>query len=288
MEKKVLYLMVLVLGMAGFCYADLGDDLVGYYKFDGDLTDSSGSANVNDATAVGSPDVNAEGLFGQAAAVGGVGNDGQDYVSLGLPSDYQFDDDVSFTIAYWLRMPDYQTNDPTLVGNKDWSSTGLNQGFTQAIAYDDVKVCVADGQRRADTDWIDMDPDTYWGDGQAHWTFCAMVVDRDAGIITNYVADEWVVVFGDDASTPTTADISSFRKSINSGYPINVGQDGDGEGYDNTTYAELIASFDDMAIWRRALSQEELQEIYSAGRSGISLELYLQGVTAKDPVPARM
>lgn len=113
---------------------------------------------------------------------------------------------------------------------------------------------------------------TFYWDGQGkdplapvRWTFVAMTVDRSSNVLTDYVMDGWVTSQWNDSSTPTTVGISAVG-SLDSGYPINIGQDGDGVGYDNVDYPELIATFDDMAVWRRALSTEELWGIYTAGR----------------------
>ncbi len=280
MKKVVIGLLVLV--MAGMANAALTDGMVGYYTFDNSLNDYSGSAHVNNATAVGSPDLTTAGLFGTGVRVGGIGGTGHDYVSLGRPVDYQFDASTSFTFTYWLRMPNYQNDDPGLIGNKDWSTSGLKQGFTQAIHHDDVKANISDGTTRKDTGWIDLDPDVYFNDGNAHWTFCAITVDRDNNVLTNYVMDDWVTSQWNDSSTPKTVDITGVG-SLDSGNPINIGQDGDGAGYDNSSYAELVASFDDMGVWRRALTTDEIWSIYQAGRDGQSL-----GEFASIPEPVTM
>ena len=266
----------------GVANAALTDGLVGYYSFDGNLDDLSGSVNVNNAAAVGSPDLAVAGLFGGGVKVGD--GSGTSYVSLGTPSDYLFGDSTSFTITYWLKMPASQASDPGLIGNKNWSATGGNQGFVQAIAGDDVKANVADGSTRADTSSIDLDHDAYW-DGQGkgpldpvRWTFVAITVNRSSNILTDYVMDGWVTSQWNDSSTPTTVGIGAIG-SLDSGYPINIGQDGDGVGYDNSAYPELVATFDDMAVWRRALSTAEIWEIYTAGRAGQSFADYA-GVSA--------
>ncbi len=276
MKVKFLYLL-LVPCLLGVVNADLLDGLVGYYAFNGNLQDTSGSANVNNGAAVGSPDLAVGGLFGGGVTVGD--GSGTSYVSLGTPSDYLFGSSTSFTIAYWLKMPAWQSSDPGLIGNKNWSVSGGRQGFTQAIIGDDVKANVADGSTRADTGTIDLDHDVYW-DGQGkdpldpvRWTFVAMSVDRTTNVLTDYVMDGWVTSQWNDSSTPRTADISGVG-SLDSGYPINIGQDGDGVGYDNVTYPELVATFDDMAVWRRTLSTEELWGIYTAGREGQSFYEY--------------
>ncbi len=278
-------MVLLALFFVGTASAALQDGLVGYYTFDGNLDDTSSSANVNNGVAVGSPGYVSSSLFGGSAVSVGDGT-GTSYVSLGMASDYQFGDSTSFTITYWIKMPGSQASDPGFIGNKDWSSSGGNTGFVQVVgAGDDIKANIADGSTRADTSLIDYDHDAYW-DGQGkdaddpiRWSFVAMTVNRTTNTLTNYVMDGWVVNQWDDGSTPTTADITGIG-SVDSGYALNIGQDGDGAGYDNDAYPELLATIDDMGIWRRALTTDEIWGIYDAGRN--------QGMTLGETIPEPM
>jgi hypothetical protein len=266
------------LGFAGLSL----DNVAGYYTFENGGADSatwaSGGAYEGVLRAQGTSTgySTAQTMFGtQSLYVTGGG-----FFSLGNPDKYRFGAG-SFTITYWLYMPSPapagSSNDATLIGNKDWSGSGNNQGWVQALSgnasiNDDIKANAASGGSRADATAIDMDPASQTGGG---WTFVAMVVDRSSNLLWNYVADPWVLVskgdFGasNDASEPTSASIAALS-GINFdapvGYNINIGQDGDGAGY-----TQLIAYFDDVALWNTALSREDLWEIYSRGRGGESL-----------------
>ncbi len=253
---------------AGFASASMDDQWVGYYAFDGTLNDTSGSANVNNASSVGTPDVNAAGLFGKGVAVSG----GNNYVTLGKSADYLFGSTTSFTFTYWLRLEAGVAKDPTLLGNKDWSKSGGTQGFVQAIAGDDVKANLADGKTRKDTAKVDLDPG-------ADWIFCALVVDREENTMKNYVLDGNVARQWDDASAPAIIEIDGVG-SLDSGHPINLGQDGDGRGYN-----QLNATFDDMGVWRRALAEYEIWAIYQAGRQGHALPWVIQNPPKAPPKP---
>ena len=244
----------ILFGMADFAFAAFDDNLVGYYTFDGNYSDTSGSTHTNNASAVGSPNINASGLFGQGVYVSG----GVNYVTLGQPLDYLFGSSTSFTFTYWIKVPAAVASDPTIIGNKDWSASGGRKGFVQALGSgDDIKANIADGSTRKDTEWIDLDP------GQ--WVFCALVVDRGSSMMTSYVLDENVINQWDDSSTPMSTNIGGVG-SVDSGYPINLGQDGDGSGY-----TQVNATFDDMGVWRRPLAEYEIWGIYKAGRQGKTL-----------------
>ncbi len=270
--------VLMVLGLsASFTMGALVDNFVGYYGFDGNGNDTSGSANVNNATLVGTgANYSNPGFFG----TGSLHVEGGDHATLGNPSDYQFGTG-SFAISYWLNTAGNIDSDPVLVGNKNWSGSGASVGFAQAMqGGDNIDANAADSNARYDPSPIDIDHDAYWNDGQAHWNFVAFVVDRDGNTLYNYAADEWVTVssttwasgtagqdFGQDSSGTTTADITGLGSlDALAGFNLNIGQDGDGAGYDDITYPSLTANFDDMGIWTRALSREELWEVYSEGR----------------------
>ena len=54
-------------------------------------------------------------------------------------------------------------------------------------------------------------------------------------------------------------------------WAVNIGQDGTGVYDDNTSAHNIGAKLDDLGIWRRALSAEEAQAVYAAGRAGNDL-----------------
>lgn len=271
--------------------------LVGYYSFDGDGNDTAEALGGNTSANHGGLVDNAtNGTVGtlqsgydattKAFGSGSLAVTNGDYFTLNYPAEVQFGSG-SFTFAYWLRLPTNITSDPSVLSNKNWSGSGTNLGFSQSVAGDDMRTNVKDATlARADTGTVDLDPAS-GAQGPANnppgaWVFVAMVVDRDAALLSNYVADTWVPAttgtwgsgvsgadFGPDSSNPTTISIAgrgSFDTNSLAGYAINVGQDGDGEGY-----TQLTANIDDLSVWNRALSREELWQIYHAGRQGQSI-----------------
>ena len=271
--------------------------LLGYYTFDGSGNDTAealgGNATANHGSLVDNATNGTVGTlqsgFDETTKAFGSGSlsvANGDYFTLNYPTEVQFGTG-SFTFAYWLRLPTNITSDPSIISNKNWSASGTNLGFSQSVATDDVRINVKDATlTRADTATVDLDP-ANGAQGSADnptsaWVFVAMVVDRDSALLSNYVADTWVPAttgtwgsgvsgadFGPDASNPTTISIAgrgSFDTNGLAGYALNVGQDGDGAGY-----TQLTANIDDLSIWNRALSREELWQIYYAGRQGGSI-----------------
>jgi len=94
----------------------------------------------------------------------------------------------------------------------------------------------------------------------------ALVVNRETQTLSNYVLDFNVTTIGDDASAPTTVTISGLGSLTGSNQNIIIGQDGNGAGY-----SLPATGIDDVSIWNRPLTQDEIQTIYTAGRAGTPL-----------------
>ena len=63
----------------------------------------------------------------------------------------------------------------------------------------------------------------------------------------------------------------SSLRDIDSGLPINIGTDGTGNYTDNGNVGATNMLIDDVGIWRRLLTAQEVTAIYSAGRAGRDL-----------------
>lgn len=242
------------------------NQLLGYYPMNGDVQDYSaavgGAATANHAVWTDAGTYQ-NGMFGQAATVGD-GSGGHFLTANG--DDYVFGAS-SFTVLYWANVNASVSSDPVLVagGGKNWSSSGGTLGWVSTISGDDIKANVSDGSTRKDTSWIDLDP------GAGRWALVALVVDREAGVLSNYVLDENVTTIGDDASTPSTQSISGLGSFTGSNNQIVIGQDGDGSGYGSSYPGLPSTGIDDLSIWGRALSVEEIQAVYTSGRAGLPL-----------------
>ena len=143
-----------------------------------------------------------------------------DYIE--IPSDpiFDFGTDQDFTIE--CRVKTESAGDVAIIGNKDWDSGSLD-GFVFSFKFPsgpEWKVNVGDGSNRAD-----INSGGHIADGQ--WYTLSVSFDRD-GMMRMYQDG----VFIDEA------DISGLD-NINTGNPIRIGVDSDGDYDYNGSVAEV-------------------------------------------------
>ncbi|SHI69038.1 Predicted pyrophosphatase or phosphodiesterase, AlkP superfamily [Rubritalea squalenifaciens DSM 18772] len=227
---------------------NIADDLVGYYAFDGDLSDASGSVNTNNGSVGGGSPSYISGLFGNAVSLDGV----DDYVTLGNPADYNFGTSTDFTISFWYKTGADQASDPVIIGNKNWAS-GSNAGWLIEAAADngdDFALQCGDGTNRADGATYDLAFNT--------WYHVTAVFKRGQTME--------LYVNGVLTSSTSIANVTGSFDAL----MTNIGQDGTGVYSDFT-----LMDMDDLAIWRRALYPSEAQLLYSEGQAGQPLSSML-------------
>ncbi|MCB1127169.1 MAG: immunoglobulin domain-containing protein, partial [Verrucomicrobiae bacterium] len=224
----------------------IDEDLVAHLKFDGDYADASGRGN--DGTATGSPTFVTGQVGAQAVHMGAAG----DYVSLGEPADLDFSTTTDFSIAFWAKAVAWD-GDPSFIGNKDWNSGG-NQGYVLATDGDghfQWNFAGPPGSRK------DYDgPAGTFSDGA--WHHVVVTYDR-TGPATTYV--DGVAV----DTRPMTANENDV--STPGGLATNIGQDGTGTY--GASFTDL--AMDDVGIWRRLLTPQEVAGIHTAGLAGEDL-----------------
>jgi len=233
MCKKLICLTILVfvLSMVLAGIASAADpNLVAWYRFDGDATDSSGN-NLH-GTEMGGPTYEA-GVFDQAISLDGT----DDYVDCGDPPEFDITDQISFT--YWIKVValDKEWNTVFSRGDDSWRSSraGLNS-FMEC------------GMRGTSGDYLfGVTP---VDDGQ--WHHIAASYDGT----TFYVYADGEL----DASEPSTGQITL------SNYPLFIGTNS------QNTDRFWNGLIDDVMIFNRALSHEEIQAIMqsSAGSYAIA------------------
>ncbi len=224
----------------------ISENLVVHLKFDGNLTDASGRGN--HGTAVGVP----------AFASGPVGPQAMhltsdaDYVSLGAPADLNFGTDTDFSIAFWTKVLTWNS-DPSFIGNKDWNSGG-NPGYVLATDDDGHFQWNLAGPPGSRKDY-DGPPGTFSDNAWHH----IVVTFQRTGQASTYVDG----VLKDARSLTANAN----NVDTPAGLATNIGQDGTGN------YGPRFSDvwFDDLAIWRRVLTPQEVAAIYEAGQSGKDL-----------------
>jgi hypothetical protein len=222
---------------------DFRDELVVYLPFNASLEDASGAGN--DAFVGGGAPAYATGLHDSGLALDGI----DDWISLGEPADLAFGATTDFTISMWISAEGNQpSGDPAIMSNKDWA-TGFNDGWGLFMGGDgdDWKVnqASAGSRGRVDTSWIDVHHIS--SGSQPRFGHIAAVFDRDGD----------VRVYRDGE----LRDARPIEPGVIDALTINIGQDGTG------TYGHLLeATIDDLAIWRRTLTADEIA-ILASGRA---------------------
>ena len=223
----------------------IADNLVAHLKFDGTLTDATGRGNAG--TAVGSVSY-ATGKAGQAMQI----SSDADYVTLGTPADLNFGTTNDFSIAFWTKVGAWD-GDPSFIGNKDWNSGG-NPGYALAADGDghfQWNLAGSPGSRK------DYDgPAGLFSDNGWHHI---VVTFQRSGVASTFVDG----VLKD--SKPIGADLNNLDTP--SGKATNIGQDGTG-AY-GSKFSDV--TFDDIGIWRRVVTPQEVAAIYEAGQAGKDL-----------------
>ncbi|MCP3980722.1 MAG: hypothetical protein GY716_15580 [bacterium] len=220
----------------------IANELVLHLPFDGSPLDASGRDN--HGTQVGGP-VYIAGRIGQALDLDGT----LQYVTLGTAPDLDFGADTDFSVSFWI-LSDGLSGDPSIVSNKDWVS-GSNTGWVVAAQTDGLtwqwNFKGTDAARR------DFENGGTIANGQ--WHHVVVSHDRDAG-----------ATFYHDGVPISVVDIAASG-STDSSLDVAIGQDG------TLTYpADLDATIDDVGIWRRALGDSEVQELFGKGEAGLDLQ----------------
>jgi hypothetical protein len=235
-------------------FANLTNDLVLHLNFDGNYLDSSGRHN--DATPQGTPGPSfVPGRIGsQAVSVNTVqANSIFNYVSLGAPSDFTFGVADSFSVSFWTKFTNWP-NDLPMIGNAIGSTYQLGWVFAQD--HDKIELSLVS---TANSGTYVADPvaaSPIIDDGL--WHNIVGVVDRGSEFASVYV----------DGAFAGSFPIAGLD-TLDYGTAVAIGQNPDGNyGVDGA------ASFDDVGIWRRALSPTEAEAIYLVGQHNSTFDTY--------------
>ena len=238
----------------------LTDGLAAYLKFDGDLNDSStngvdGSSSVGASTFV-------PGMVGQAVHVISTGDLAtNDYVTLGYPDALKFGTN-DFSICFWAKEFS-QNDDKPFISNKNWNSGG-SLGWVIASQTAGLKWNLKD------------DISSRRDGGQAasqlldhQWHHIAVVFQR-ASVGRVYV--DGLLNDVQNLAPDTTNAVGSADTDTLGGLSVNIGQDGTGMYTDGSGFASIDTLMDELAIWRRALTPDEVVCIYTHGLAGKSID----------------
>ncbi len=263
-------LTVALLDVAPARATTVTNNLVAYLKFDGNLNDST--TNAVNGTAVGTPTIDA-GFLGQALHVLTV-KDGSvfNYVTLGYPSVLQFGSDdtgdtTDFSLAFWVKI-NSQSDDIPFIGNKDWNSGG-NLGWVVDTEGNGMKWNYRDDDGSGRRDSPHVAPQLE----DKNWHHIATTFVRTSSGHTNDPAKIYVdgVLVDTTSIAPDAGLLEGSVDTLGNSLNVNVGQDGTGT-YTDGGSAGGDMLIDDLGIWRRALTSDEVTEIYNKGLLGKSLD----------------
>ncbi len=239
----------------------VGNGVATHLKFDGNYNDSSGNG-VN-GTPNDSPTFEA-GVIGQAVHITNK-KDGtrDDYVSLGYPAGLKFGDEKStsgtdFSVSFWVKLLE-QADDEAFISNKDWNSSN-NRGwgiFSQGGGVIRNQITGPNGS----ADKYSNNPKL--GLNDAAWHLLTVTVAR-AGTVSTYLDGQ--------LNGTATQSVKGNIDTDDLGFSVNIGQDGTGK-YTDGGSAEIDMVVDDLGIWRRVLSGDEVAAIYLRGQAGNSFEI---------------
>ena len=158
----------------------------------------------------------------------------------------------SFSVSLWERTA--TSGDGALMGNKDWTS-GANVGWViSSLDQKNLNYNAAGGTRR------DVDLNPPFSDGA--WHLVTVTFDRAANLVVSYI----------DGLAVSTGNISpSGAASFNAGFNTLIGSSGNG------AYSGA-ADVDDLGVWTRVLTPQEIAGIYTAGLNSQPLTAAAPGV----------
>jgi len=235
-------------------FAGLTNDLVLHLTFDGNYLDSSGRGN--DATPQGTPGpAFVPGQLGQAVSLSTVSASSIfNYVTFGatLP-DFVFGAADSFSVAFWVNFTSWQ-NDLPMIGNAVGSTYQAGWVFAQDQNKIELSLVNANSSATYIADPVAGSP--IISDGL--WHNIVGVIDRGSQTASVYV----------DGGLAGSFSIAGMD-TLDTGTALTIGQNPNGD-----YKTDGAGSFDDVGIWRRALTPAEAEAIYMVGQQGRSFDTY--------------
>ena len=175
-------------------------------------------------------------------------------------------DTTDFSAAFWVKIFHEDADEP-FIANKNWDSGG-NLGWDINAQGDGMKWNWRDDLNgRRDSPHVAPQLE----DG--NWHHIAVTFERTnvGTIYVDGVFQNASSIAPDAASTVGSVDTDSQNVTRGPGWAINLGEDGTGL-YPTNNGAGLDCLMDDVGIWRRLLTPDEVSQIYGAGLQGLDIE----------------
>ena len=242
----------------------LHQDLVAYLKFNGNYKDYSGHGN--NAAPRGTPTFEA-GRIGQALRVTSSSDlTTANFATLGYPGDLQFGEG-DFSVLFWVNIISH-SGDPSFISNKDWDSAS-NIGWVVADQGSPNNLRVnATGTPRGSGNRMNA---TLAGPS---------LVGGWHHVVSTFWRGQNTATYVDGALVNTTlltiaGSVDTLTNGASATFAVNIGQDGSGR-YEG---APLDALMDDVLLYRRVVTPQEVTALYTAGSAGQDLILHIITVT---------
>lgn len=223
---------------------DVSSGLVLHLPFDGNYADLTGKGH--DAIIVGSVPFTT-GVIGQGIQMESVTKTTYAYIK--SASDLEFDASTSFTVGFWINYTS-RFNDVPIIGNATGSTYQLGWVFTDEGGYMEWSLASTANASTYLRDPVSSTLPT--GDGSWHYV---------VGIVNRTTATAYCYIDGTLAASWSIWGLETLA----TGNPIAIGED------PSFNYGSATFNLDDLGIWNRALSADEVAQIYSGGlNNGIS------------------
>jgi len=236
-------------------FANLTNDLVLHLTFDTDTNFADTSGHGNDAAPLGATIVTPGRIGDGAVSVNtdtGSGIFNYVYIGFGLANEFFFGPEDSFSVSFWINTTNWQ-NDLPMIGNA--ANSTYQPGWVFAQDQNKIELSLATSSSNPYVaDPVAGSP--IITDGQ--WHNIVGVIDRTAETASVYV----------DGALAGSFSIVGLD-SLDDGQPVVLGQ-----GPTGSYGVDGAALFDDVGIWRRALSPTEAEAVYLVSQQGTSFDTY--------------
>ncbi|WP_236903872.1 alkaline phosphatase family protein [Cupriavidus malaysiensis] len=180
----------------------------------------------------------------------------------------------AFSIGFWYKAPACSTNtvgEPIFSNKTGYATSGGTAGIIISMFGCGAEFNVADGSHRTDTN------SPYIPFSENQWVYFALVVDVGGKTMSGYVFDP---ILGSQSQTHAFAAgmVAAALAGVNQSSEVGfgLGEDGTGKFYMAkngqkagsynpslaTTDKPMQMAFSDLAMWNRALTQDELSSIF--------------------------
>ena len=228
----------------------LSDNLIAYFPFENNIDPAVGS--VIGSSPGGLPVYTSEGRVGSALRL-----TGSNPICFGKPEALRFGTDRDFTIAFWLRTDKIQNGRAPIFGNKKQGGNvklGENpepgvllEGNIITYENNNLNFSLGDAFHHHNIDCLVYKPDS-------RWYFVAMTLDHDG--------DACLYLGYPDGNLAFVAQRLCHFGNLNN-LDWYLGQDGTGFASD-----PYIGDVDELMIWERPLSYDEINALYRKGSEG--------------------